>query len=408
MKKVLVTISLIMTCGIAISQQDTLPANTEVSLDLLRAPVSPAANLLGISSSQVEKPTDPAAFMTSIQTATGNLTAIPTSYAVDLAPAWLFCGPKITLDDYLSPKVGKTMAQSFVVSIATNTVQGTTDTMPDVTQLAAGVKFSIFRGTVSQESKGQLDELGTILGELAEGFQEGLDSLKASDPKYHYLDSLTLSILLNPNLTFEEKQAMTKPLRTRMVSMEDSMETYLRTLLINDFERARKAAEELRINRYGFKLDISAALAWGFPDMSFDQGRLNTIAAWATGGYECPCGFSILAIARYLYFDGAPFADSQDLILYRNYSAMDGGLRLIYSNPASRFSTSIEAIYRTSVDYAEVDPSWRITANAEYEVGRNKKLALILGRDFDGTFTGDGNVIVALNLLLGFGTNKKL
>lgn len=402
-------ITLLFICQGTLYAQEVLPGpGQEIELDLLRAPVSPAANLLGISNSQIEKPTDVAAFMTSIQTASGNFSVIPVSYAVDLAPAWLFAGSKITLDEFLSSRVGKSIPQSFVLSLATNTVEGLYDSLPDVTKLSAGIKFSVLRGQVSTESREQLDELGQILGELTVGFDHALDSLKKEDRKYLYLDSLNRSILTNPNLSFEEKQSLTRSIRERMVLLEDSLALFLRSYLKEDFERARTTAESLKITRYGFKLDLASGIVWDFPDLNFDQGQSSTIAAWATGGYECPCGFSLLAIARYLYLNGAPYPGGQDLILYRNYSAMDGGLRLLYAQPVGRFSAGVEAIYRCSLDYADIDPSWRFTVNAEYDVGKNKKLSLIVGRDFDGTYTGEGDLIVALNLLLGFGTGKKL
>jgi hypothetical protein len=287
-------------------------------------------------------------------------------------------------------------------------VEGVADSLPDVTKLSAGIKFSVLRGQISSESVEQLDELGRILGELTVGFDLALDSLKKQDPKYIYLDSLNRSVLTNPNLSFEEKQALTRGIRERMVQLEDSLSLFLRSYLEADFERARTASEALKITRYGFKLDLASGIVWDFPDLNFDQGQSSTIAAWATGGYECPCGFSILAIARYLYLNGAPYPGSQELVLYRNYSAMDGGLRLLYAQPAGRFSASIEGLYRSSLDNASVDPAWRFTINAEYDVGKNKKLSLIVGRDFDGTYTGEGDLIIALNLLLGFGTGKKL
>jgi len=390
----------------ALGQDD--PETEDVSLDLLRAPLSPAANLLGISSSQIEKPSDPAAFMASIQTASGNFTAIPTSYAVDLAPAWLIAGSKITLEDYLSPKAGKSMSQSFVLSVATNTIEADADTLPDVTRLSAGIKFSVLRGQVSNESKKQLEELGIILGLLTVHFGDALDSMKKQDDRYQSLDSVYKSILNNPSIPASEKPALTKPFRDKLVAREDTLSQLLRNDLNHEFERAREASEALRITRYGFKLDIAAGIIWDFPGMNFDQGETSTLAAWATGGYECPCGFSLLAIARYLNFTGVPIPGDQQLILYRDYSSMDGGLRLIWANPSSRFSTSIEGLYRMALNNADIDPAWRFALNAEYEVGRNKKLSLILGRDFDGTLTGDGDLIVALNFLLGFGTDKKL
>src|SRR5688572_14620568 len=135
MKKVILfsTAFMLLVFANAEAQQDS------VSLDLLRAPASPAANLIGISPSQVEKPSDPAAFAVSIQNATNNFSQLPSSYAVDFAPAWLFAGNRIDLNEFLSNNnMGKTLWQSLVVSSAITDNQNDEDTIPNSTKAAFG------------------------------------------------------------------------------------------------------------------------------------------------------------------------------------------------------------------------------------------------------------------------------
>lgn len=67
----------------------------------------------------------------------------------------------------------------------------------------------------------------------------------------------------------------------------------------------------------------------------------------------------------------------------------------------------MESLFRQKVNIQDDPFSWRFTVNAEYEVGRNKKLSLSFGKDFDGTLTGDSDLIMALNFLMGFGTGKQ-
>lgn len=410
LSKIFTWLTLLLFLAIDLSAQtDSLPVSTDFSLDLLRAPVSPAANLLGISPSQVDKPSDPAAFMASINAASNQFTGLPSSYAVDLAPVWLLAGRKIRLEDYLSGSPGKSLPQSFVVSLATHTVPGISDSLPDVTKLAAGIKFSVFRGQVSQETMQLMDELSRQLRNLSVRFDKALDSLKALDHRYRFLDSLVFSIITNPDFSFEEKEALTKSVREQMAIRQDSLAGWIRhNIAVNEFESAKKAAENVRFTRYGYKLDLSAVLSWDFPGLSFDRRKFSTFAAWVSGGYECPNGLSYLALIRFLNFSGLPLHNDQQLILYKDSQALDAGFRFIYSSPASRFGAGAEAVYRKLMNLDEVDPSWRITVNAEYDVGRNKKLSVIVGRDFDGILTGEGDLILALNFLMGFGTDKKL
>jgi hypothetical protein len=386
------------------------PVNEEVSLDLLQGPVSPAANMLGISNSQIEKPTDAAAFMTSVQTASGNFTTLPSSYAVDIAPAWIFSGDKITIQDYLSASPKYSIPQSFVISVATNTVPGVADSLPDDTRLSAGIKLSLFRGHISSETTNDLEQMQTLQRILAKDFDKALDSILLQDRNYQVLDSAYRAIINDPSITASDRVKFTAPLRLKMQQMTDSMTTVVRTQLIDEFEAIRQSAEAIRILRFGFKLDLSAGVVWDFPDLNMAQGQMSNAAVWLTGGYESPGGFSCLAIARYMYFRQAPFVSTPDEISYLNNNALDFGARLIYSNPSSKFGASAEGIYRYMMpnDLITPESTWRLTANLEYEVGRNKKLTLIVGRDFSGTLTTDGTLIAALNFLIGFGTNKKL
>ena len=55
-------------------------------LNLLTAPASPGANLLGFATSDIEKPTELTDFMVSLQSATSSLTKLPSNYAVDFVP----------------------------------------------------------------------------------------------------------------------------------------------------------------------------------------------------------------------------------------------------------------------------------------------------------------------------------
>ncbi|WP_315820491.1 hypothetical protein [Paraflavitalea speifideaquila] len=91
MKKIIT--SLLFLTGMYSAAFTQLPnIDTTINLDLLKSPVSPAFNMLGIGTSAIERYTDFNAFRVSIQNATKNFTTIPNSYAFEIAPSsW---GPK--------------------------------------------------------------------------------------------------------------------------------------------------------------------------------------------------------------------------------------------------------------------------------------------------------------------------
>src|SRR5207249_413514 len=90
---ILAPIFLITFCAFA---QD----NRDLTLDMLKAPSSPAFILLGISPTDIQKPIDPTDLFMNIQNATDNFTSFPKEYSLQLCPASIF-GKTQSLDNFL-------------------------------------------------------------------------------------------------------------------------------------------------------------------------------------------------------------------------------------------------------------------------------------------------------------------
>src|SRR5574343_1320716 len=95
MNKIIILIIILLTKTIAFAQNDKQTSNTTQEYDLLKAPVSPASNLLGFAQSEIDKPTDVSEFMVSLQSASNSYTQLPSNYAIDIAPYWLLKSNKI-------------------------------------------------------------------------------------------------------------------------------------------------------------------------------------------------------------------------------------------------------------------------------------------------------------------------
>src|ERR1700733_6541078 len=106
MKYLLLTVFLIACCDKIFAQSSTVknPDTTKTNktlrayndtswtINVLTAPSSPGADLGVNSPPSIQKPTHMSWFTTSLLNATNNFTTIPSSYAVDFTPAWLFGG----------------------------------------------------------------------------------------------------------------------------------------------------------------------------------------------------------------------------------------------------------------------------------------------------------------------------
>jgi hypothetical protein len=165
--------------------------------------------------------------------------------------------------------------------------------------------------------------------------------------------------------------------------------------------------QQVNFNRYGWKLDLAGGMSYLFPNQT--NGTLNNAGAWLTGGYDPKNnGFTILGIARYLYNPKQAYADPNDILKQNDLSTFDTGLRILYDSRDNKFTFGGELIYRSILNSSVVSPSFRYTLSTDYEVGQNQIISFVFGRDFDGTITKSGNLVAALNFILGFGSSKSV
>lgn len=112
--------------------------DTSISLNSLKSPVSPGSTLLGVNSSEIQKPTDLTGLLVSVRNATNDFTTMPSAFAVDIAPKWLLDRKSISLSDYFSNKVGKNIGHTFLLSYAQVSQK---DSNYDGLKQGIGIKF---------------------------------------------------------------------------------------------------------------------------------------------------------------------------------------------------------------------------------------------------------------------------
>lgn len=358
-----------------------LGQTADTVLNFLKAPTSPAANLLGISPSDVQRPTAPTDFMLSVQNATNNYSVVPNSYAVDVAPVWLFNAEKIGFaqfldDDYANVReaVRQTLVLSAAATSKADSIAGRS------ASVGFGLKFSIFRGKVNSQARQALLRIDSVWIKFDQYLDPAIKALWESE------------VFMNADSNEKErlKNAVTDSVKKSIPTLTDSLFSL---------------AKEIDFTRYGWKLDVAGGVSMAFPGQLFKQGSVDRAGAWITGGYEGENGLAALVLVRYLYNPDKVFADEAGILQQDNLSTFDAGLRLLLDN-RHKFTFSGEGVYRSVLNKTGVDPTWRFTLNADYKISPNRILTLALGRDYDGTFSKDGNLIAALNLVLGFGNNR--
>ena len=398
--KYFIVLVLIFSKAILVGQNST---EVEMDLDVLRAPQSPASSLLGIADSEITRPSDATDFMVNLRQATDNFTSIPVNYAVDFAPVWLFGAKNISGADFLSNSIKKNVPQSLIVSFAVNNEDVTSLDGSKVgnTAVALGVKFSLLRGKIKDSTQDALDKAYALSQENSKTWAEVFSNLQASDAEFR--DNLIAISNLNPDSeTFEiEIQLLTvkgEIINQRLISeaenqIEDKSQEFID--LSKDFD----------FNRVGFKLDFQSAISWDFPEQIYADRKVQKAGVWLTAALEGNNNLSFLALARYQHMPNTLISSIEGLEQI-SVDAFDAGSRLMYAK--NKFAFSGEIVYRNALNTDNIDGTTKWAINAEYAVTANQKLIFSYGKDFDGTITEDGNVLTALNFLMGFGSKRKV
>lgn len=407
-----------LTHFIVVAQQK----NISEEFDLLKAPISPASNLLGFSQSDIDKPTDVSAFMTSLQTATNSFSQLPSNYAIDIAPYWLF--KKNSLGDIstkgLSNSYGKkVLKQTLVLSFAVkNTDSVSNNFNPKSTYAAMGFRFSIYRGNYDSTTVSQLRKIAILQQEkltlmkknqtlVYDNLPQEIDSLKQArknifagfDTKDESKDNLLLGELLLKKATKLDSIIGAKI----EILLDDNKDAEQFTKIDS---RIKELAGKFQLARVNFTWDIAGGISAEFRNKNFNNSKVYNTGVWTTFGYTWEKSGSLLGLVRYLYNPDKVFALDNQVNEIDNISTLDAGIRYIFGKSQSKFNCSIEAIYRSALSQDSSNSSWRFIANADYAILKNQKLTFSFGRNYDGTTTKDGNLIAALGLVVGFGNNR--
>ncbi|HCA07293.1 hypothetical protein [Chryseobacterium sp.] len=376
-----------------------------IDLDVLRAQASPGANLLDIANSDIEKPTDLKSIMVSLREGTSNFSSLPTSFAIDLAPFKL--NGKYQ-DLRTNSNFFTTFKQTFVTSLAFKGIEEDEKlNIEEKSRLGFGIKFSIKRGEFSKEAIKALDTIHKVHVFLQ---QQRIDRNNASE-ELAKLDKDKKPILQKMRLLEDANKEDTqeyKDLQKKVAEIDIQTVHFFKIRDTNDeeekIEEITKIAKDIKLERYGYFLDMSMGTVLDFRNNKFNNTQISKVGAWLTGGYNSEKKFTLIFMTRYLYNPETPLANPE--LKKENLHTFDMGSRLVLKLLDERFLMSGECIYRSILNKSDFESSWKYVLNFEYEVAKNQRLTFSFGRNFEGEYEKKGNLIVALNLLVGLGKFK--
>lgn len=336
-----------------------VPALPEI--DKIATPVSPALVLLGTAPTSIERPATPSKFALSLANAftSGSALALPSSYALEVAPFWLVSHPRLRVsmlqDGFgdsasalvrLPRRVVQNFLHTFVVGVASaDSSFRTSGTQPADT--------SIFRLGISARAS-------LLRGHWAPGCLKSIEG-RLTDLAQRRAAPLAAWLAANPTATEKELDEARRRIETEVSAAPKA-----------DTLAAKDPGGNCLTAYYGWSLDVAAAAINRYPAQSFDAGQLSAHAWWVTLGYKDRQSRSILAVAR-LGREGV-----NGVRLASRYT--DVGARIVI--PKDEWAFSIEGVGRRANGTGGSADFWRIVGGFDYKVSDGVWLNSSFGRDY--------------------------
>jgi hypothetical protein len=377
-----------------------------VTVDDLRTPAWPAFTLLGVTPTDIAQPSTPRALAVALlsvvqERRTGLL---PSDFALEVAPYWLFDHPDLGFDEYTQPGVLQSMAQSMTVSVAAGRAPTSFDESVSVeaTDLAVGVRTTIVSGRTGSSFDRVTSRMRVAhtRGHVLVALQEALDPPDVALPPEmrQALEALQQTdVDLSPNQYAALLREIERALADGLTS--DSSAVRLRNVLDRldgentaTIRRLSLEMQRIHMRRVGLVLEVAGGAV-----VRASDGLQTTVirsGAWMTSGVSGERA-TLIGLVRLLRDRPQNLAVDRTLI--------DVGLKGTVS--AGSLNIGTEGLVRTERSSVRRSrPTWRLVATFDYRVSRDVSLSASFGKDYRDAGIRQRNVVVGiLGVNFGFG-----
>lgn len=349
------------------------------NIDLLKAPISPASNLLNIATSEINKSTDVSNLALNLQDFT-SMFKNNAGYAIDFAPYWLFGKDTKSLYNILYDKeVPDVVKQTFVFSIAVKNTDSTSLNLPMNSVFTSyGFKFSLLRGDVSNETLEKYKSVKEIQRKILNISKQSIDIVMV-DPEVIKREKniKKLRLKLNesqdssPEIDLLEKQL--NELKDNMMAELDKNKTKDKDNFIKNSELIKEKLKDFSIERTKFLWDFAGGTSVQFKEKQFNNSRIYNAGLWTVFGYAFEKSGTPLLFVRYMYNPKSDWMTTEDFKPDGNFSTFDAGVKYEYTPKDSKFTGSFEGLYRSFISGSDLKPTWKCVLNLDYAIFANQQ-----------------------------------
>ncbi len=388
----------------------------------LRPNASPAFMLLGVSPTEIERPTTPKEFIAGLQAATVNGNLAP-NFAMEFTPYELLSSSRkdpntVKARKYLlNDGYGLNLARSLTISFATSESDTVAlGTLGNGTSAALGIKLLLCHGKLNKKTTAALWHLtsGFSVFSIVSNLQSIIDNNYApgDDVPLTDLQSALQNQVVAEQLIIQNDNRLSASEKSKGIALLNEKATEVNTALVskvkgqtslkageavsflNSFTTSSRSIPVAALNvlnskfafaREGFMLEANAAFLGHFVQNSWDSLQAAKYAVWLTPSYRLNLNKN--------QFDDVLMLDLLALVRYTGNHVnvdtagyLDMGAKLQFT--FNKLTMSAEYVGRIVPGYenasGDILYTDRITGSLEYVLNNLITLRASFGRTFDG------------------------
>ncbi|HET6764260.1 MAG TPA: hypothetical protein VFH27_11330 [Longimicrobiaceae bacterium] len=354
------------------------------ALNSLRPTASPAFVLLGVSPTEVTRPTSMPDLGLDVASVARTFSSVPQNYALEASPFWLRGHSGLSWQNDTTRSIGQSVARTLGISVAT--AETGTALVPR-TGVAFGLRTMLLSGHIPAAVRDTLARLGTYLASEGALFERYAAPQRALDDAWASAELARIGTLPATDKpaalrAFQEANEARKAQRRAIVEQNAAYRS--------EVAAGRKRFDGFAMRREGAMLEVAAGSTWDFAGRDWQTGQLGRAGVWAT--YSCEgcvlaggAPVTPLVLVRYTH------ARSDDA------NVLDAGGRLILSG--GRYDLSAEGVARSFLG-KDTPTLYRVAGIFDYQVQQNLWLLASFGRDYQTA--AQGSLVAQLGLKFNF------
>lgn len=368
--KAKLSLFIIIVCATQIFAQKSL------NITDLELPNAPAFTILDYSPTNISTPTTTQAFTLSLINSVSNANGVPTDYALEFTPYWVFKNKSRNFNDYLSGEEKNSYCKPYKnMSFSLSSVKKET-----IQNVSVGIRTNLF--TVNRKAKGlAIAELKT---------KQLVNLVKIIDDAIAPIDVVT--------------GAIKDPYTSGSPQSKDWQKTQLDILENNPlYVSASKSVydkvDEINAMKPIFTVDVATAYSHFYDENEFKSGKFGRFGAWTTlnENFKFEGKNNYLCLYQYVrYLENGMNYDETTLV-YNRVESLDIGAKVEFQ--LNDFSLGYEYIKRTS----ESD-NYRSVGNIKYKLNKSFTINGGFGKNFEKT----ENLVSFLGVSWGIATSNNV